>query len=140
MSSGFNLILQPVELALHVVGGADVAVGLAAEVEFHRIVEAPLERHLIDGQRRLAVVHRGMEVIRRIEMRAVVRRDRNVLDRRARAIGKLIDRHAEHLMEILRARLVIDVVDLRQHVGRIGRDARLQGDRNVDDAAGHVSS
>ena len=49
-----------------------------------------------------------MEVIRRIEMRAVVGRDRDVLDRGPGAVGQLIDRHAEHLMEILRARLVID--------------------------------
>ena len=50
----------------------DVAVLLGAEVELDAGLEAPFQRHLVDGDGPLALVHRRMEVIGRVEMRAVV--------------------------------------------------------------------
>ena len=68
-------------------------------------------------------------------------RDRDILDRRARLVGQLLALQAgKHLDEILRARLVVEIADRRQHIGRIGSDARLERDRNVDDAARHALS
>jgi hypothetical protein len=126
--------------AFHVVGSAHIAVRLVAEVELHGVVEAPFERHLVDGHRRLAVIHRGMEMIGRIEVRAVVGRDRDLLHRGTGAVGKLVAPHAEHSHEIVRAGLVIEIGDGGQHIGRVGRDPGFQRDRNIDDATRHTFS
>ena len=71
------------QLGLDIGGGRDVAVGEVAEVELDAAAEAPLERHLIDGDRALAAVHRRVEVVGCIEMGAVVGHDAQALDRPA---------------------------------------------------------
>ena len=55
-------------------GGRDIAVGEVAEVELDAGLQAPFERHLVDGDRALAAVHGRGEVPGRVEMRAVVGR------------------------------------------------------------------
>ena len=74
------------QLVLDLLGGDDVAVRQVAEVELHAGLEAPVERHLVDGDGALALVHRRMEMIGRVEMRAVVGREVDVLDRPALAV------------------------------------------------------
>ena len=101
-------IADAIEFALHVVGGADIAVRLVAEIEFHAVGEAPLQRHLVDGDGALAVVHGRMKMIRRVEMRAVVGRDRHRLDRRAHAVRQLFRPQAGELRRQCLRRLPCD--------------------------------
>jgi hypothetical protein len=127
-------VADAVELALHVIGLADIAVRLGAEVELDAGGEEPLQRHLVDLQRRLAAIHRTGEMPWRVEMRAIVRGDRHTLDRRAFAVRQLLDLEAgEYLRELLGAFAVIDVLDTRQHVRRIRSNAGFEGDGKIDD-------
>jgi hypothetical protein len=70
----------------------DVAVGHVAEVELHARAEAPFQRHLVDGDRAFAAVHRRMVVIGRVEMGAVVGGDLQALHRPAFAAGQICSR------------------------------------------------
>ena len=127
MSSGFQRIADAVELAFDVVGLADIAVGLLAEVEFHAGRKEPFQRHLVDLQRRLAAILGAGEMPRRVEMGAVVGGERDLLHRRAFAVGKLLgleSRKPGH--ELLGAVVMIEVFDARQHARRIGGDAGLE--------------
>src|SRR4029434_3315871 len=69
-----QLVTNSSEFVLDFLGGDDMAVRLVAEVELHAGLEAPFERHLVDGDGALALVHRRMEVIGRVEMRAYLKR------------------------------------------------------------------
>ena len=64
------------QLRFDVLGGGDVAVREVAEVELHAGLEAPFERHLVDGDRRASrpSSSRRMEVIGRVQVGAVVGR------------------------------------------------------------------
>jgi len=74
-------IADALELFVDVGGGCDIAVGKMAEVEFHPRLEAPLERHFVDRPGALPFVHRRMVVPGRVEMSAVVSRERHAFDR-----------------------------------------------------------
>src|SRR5262245_29058371 len=63
-----ELVADAFQLLLDLPRGDDVAVGLVAEVELDAGLEAPFERHLVDRDGALALVHRRMEVIRRVEV------------------------------------------------------------------------
>src|SRR5205823_240493 len=71
------------QLGLDVLRGDDVAVAPRSKVELHARLKAPFERHLVDGDRALASVHRRGEVIGRVEVRAVVGHEADPLDRPA---------------------------------------------------------
>src|SRR5262249_674098 len=76
------------QLGLDLGDGDDMPIGPVAEVELDAGLEAPFQRHLVDGDGALALVHGRMEVIGRVEMRAVVGREADVLDRPALAVGR----------------------------------------------------
>ena len=65
------------------------AVGEMAEVEFYAGLEAPFERHLVDGDRALAVIHRGSEMPGCVEMRRAMRRQPHPFEAPAFAVGQL---------------------------------------------------
>ena len=112
--------------------------GLGAEVELHAGLEAPVERHLVDGDGALALVHRRMEMIGRVEMRAVVRREIDVLDRPALAVGQVFLLQAGEEAGDLAGRVVVLVIlDLRAERHGIGNDVVLEIDRQVDETALH---
>src|SRR5215211_6229117 len=135
----FELIADAIELALHVVGGADISVRLGAEVELHPVGQKPFQRDLVDLERRLAAVHRAVEMPRRIEMRSVVRGDRHPLDRRALAVGELLRfQPGKHRGELFCPLGMIAVGDLGQHARRVRGNPGFERDRKIDDT--HVSS
>src|SRR5262245_10107362 len=99
------------------------------EVELNARLEAPFERDFVDGRGALALVHRRSEVIRRVEMRAAMRRELDPLDRPAFAVGQLIDGQSrKELAYLFRGLLVIEVPDAWSVSGRISGDIVLQRD------------
>jgi len=137
-----ELVSDTLQLRLDVRRGGDISVVEMAKVELHRRLEAPFERHLVDPPGRLApvlqpVIHRREEVIGRIQMCAVVGADVDPLHRRVLAVGQVAHLHAHILRHLRRALVMVDVIDLRQHVRRVAGDPALQGDGNVDQSASH---
>jgi hypothetical protein len=126
------------QLGLDLGRGDDVAVGLVAEVELDAGLEAPFERHLVDGDGALALVHGRMEVIGRVEMRAVVGGQADVLDRPALAVGQVLLLQAGKEAGDLAGRLLMLVIaDLGRKRRRIGHHVVLEIDRQIDEAARH---
>src|SRR5471032_934012 len=64
-------VTDALQLVIDFLRGDDMTVGHGAEVELYAGLEAPFERHLVDSDGALALVHRRMEMIGRVEMRAV---------------------------------------------------------------------
>src|SRR5204863_131122 len=72
------------------------------------------------------------------EVRAVVGRDVDALDRPALAVRQIGGCQArEECAHLRRALLVIEIGDLRLGARRVGGDIALQRNGNIDDAAGH---
>jgi hypothetical protein len=94
ISSGLQGVADARQLGLHIGGGDHVAVGEVAEVQLHPGLEAPVQRHLVDGDRALLVaqrlVHRAVEVVRRVQVRAVVGGQLHQLHRPAFAVGQVL--------------------------------------------------
>ena len=82
------------EFCLDVGRGDHIAVGKVAEVQLHAGLEAPVQRHGVDGHR-LALaagqrrVHGAVEVVGRIQVGAVVGGQLHQLHRPAFAIGQV---------------------------------------------------
>src|SRR3989441_6914689 len=134
-------VADALQLRLHVLRRHDVAVGPRAEVELHAGLKAPLERHLVDRDRALAAVHRRGEVIRRVEVRAVVGHEADPLDRPALGVGQLrFLQPREEGRDVLRGVAVAEVLDLRAVARRIGDHVVLDGHRQIDDRSGHAGS
>ena len=118
---------DPGEFGLDVVGRHHIAVVEVTEVEFHRRLQAPLQRNLIDGDGPFAAVHRGGEVVGRVQMRAVVRCDPNPFDGPAFTVGQILHRRSREERHHLRGSLpMVVVVDLGQVPGWVRGDSRLQ--------------
>ena len=81
-----------------------------------------------------------MEVIRRVEVRAVVRREVDVLDRPAGAVGKVfLLQSGKEAGDLARRVGMLVVLDLRAKRRGIGDHVVLEIDRQVDEATGHCS-
>jgi len=125
------------------VGGADhVAIGEVAEVELHAPLEAPFERHLVDGDGALFLaqrfVHSRMKVVRRVEVSAVVSGQLHQLHRPAFSVGQILFLQAgEERRDLLESVVVAEVLNLRRKGRRIGQHVVLEVDRQVDELAGH---
>ena len=78
------------QFGLDLRGRHHMAVRHFAEVEFDAGAEEPVERHLIDGQHRLAVDRLRLEMDRRVHMRAVVGGELDLFDRPAFAIRQIL--------------------------------------------------
>ena len=87
-------VADALELLLDVGGRHHVAVGEVPEVELHRGLQAPFQRHLVDGDGALAAVHRRRVVVGRVEVSAVVGGDPHPLDRPAFSVGQVVDGRA----------------------------------------------
>src|SRR5262249_23431822 len=85
---------DPLQFGLDVCRSRNIPVGEMAEVELDAGLETPLQRHLVDAQSRFATVHGGGEVVRCVEVRAVMGRDIDALDGPAFAVGKIAGRKA----------------------------------------------
>src|SRR5262245_20984209 len=119
-------------------GGGNITVAEVAEVEFHARLEAPFQRHLIDGDGAFAVVHGGGEVPGRVEVRAIVGGDVDSFHRPTLAVRQVGWAETWKEAANLRCTLpMIEVGNLRLGTRRVGGDIALQGHRNVDDASGH---
>jgi hypothetical protein len=116
-----QLVADALQFVLHLPRRDDMAVGLGAEVELHAGLEAPFERHLVDGDGALALVHRRMEVIGRVEMRAVMGRQVDVLDRPALAVGQILfleaGEEAGDLAGRVRVLVILDLGPERHGIG-----------------------
>ena len=77
-------------------------------------------------------------MIRRVEMRAVMRGELDPFDRPAFAVGQLLVLQArEELADLGRGLLVVEVADARPVARRIGGDVVLQRNGDVDQLARH---
>src|SRR5712692_2440857 len=115
-----------------------MAVGLVAEVELDARLEAPVERHLVDGDGALALVHRRMEMIGRVEMGAVVGREIDVLDRPALAVRQVFLLEAgEEAGDLAGRILVLVILDLRPERRGIGDHVVLEIDGEIYEATLH---
>ena len=68
-----QFVANACEFRFHVGARYHVTVREVAEVQLHTGLEAPFQRYLVYGDGAFAVIHGGSEVVRRIEMRTVVR-------------------------------------------------------------------
>jgi hypothetical protein len=119
-----------------------VAVVEVAEVQLHGRLEAPFQRHLVDRDRALLLpqlaVHRGVEVVGRIEVRAVVRGQRHALHGPAFAIGQVaLAQAGEEGRDLPHRVLVREVFDLRREGGRVRHHVVLEVDGEVDELPCH---
>ena len=120
-------------------GGGHVTVGEMTEVQFHARLEAPVERHFVDGDRALAVIHGGREVPRRIEMCGAMRGQPHPLEAPAFAVGQIFLLEAgKEFQDVGRGRFMIEIFDRRPVAGRIGGDVVLKRNGNVDHYARHA--
>ena len=79
-----------------------------------------------------------MKVIRRVEMRTVMRHQADPFDRPALAVGQiLLAQTGEELRNIPGRVAVFQVIDARAVTRRVGDDIVLDRDRQVDDTARH---
>ena len=119
-------------------GAHHIAVVEFAEVELHPRLEAPFERHLVDGDGPLAAVHRRVVVPRRVDMGAVMGRKPDPLDRPALAIRQLLGlQPGEERAETFGGVRVGLVFDLGLEARRVRPDARFERNRDVDETARH---
>src|SRR2546430_2681776 len=130
------------QLGLDVAGSGDITVVEVPEIEFHRRLEAPFKRDLVDPHAGLAallqsVTHRGEVVIRRVEMRPVMRADITLLDRGVLALRKLVDADAKVFGNTGRGGVMVEIGDLRQRPRRIACDAGLESDGDIDQLTCH---
>ena len=130
------------QFRLYIAGCGDIAVGQMPEIQLHAGLEAPFQRHFIDPPgwlpaRFQGVVHGGEEVVRRVQMGTVMGGYFHFLHRCVFAVRQLIDPDAHVFRHGRGGLVVIQILDLWQHVRRIALDARHQRDGDVDQAARH---
>ena len=122
-------VADALELSLHVGGLHHIAIGELGEVQLHAGLKAPLQRHLVDGNGRLLLaqgfVHRAMEMIRRVQVGAVVGRELHQLHRPALAIGQVA------LLQAGKEGLDLRVGVLMREVFDLGRKGRRVGEHIV---------
>ena len=108
-----QLVADALQLRLDVGGGRDIAVGEMPEIELHPRLETPFERDFVDRPGALALVHRGMIVPGRIEMRAVVGGELSPArpPNPARPADPLVFKPGKNGSMPRQALLVIDVLD-----------------------------
>jgi len=97
-----------------------------AKVQFHPGLKAPLQGHIIDGGGRAFIaqrlVHGGVKVVGRIQMRAVVGGELDHLDRPTLAIGQVLFFQAgKKRFDLFVSVLVVEVLDLRDVARRIAQ-------------------
>src|ERR1700722_454703 len=108
------------------------------EVEFHAGLQAPFQRHLVDGPRTLAAIHGGMKVPGRVEMGTVMGGELDLFDGPALSVRQIFRLQSiEELQHARQSLLVIDVLDGRMVARRIGRNVVLQWHGNVDQLSRH---
>ena len=134
---------DPVELRLDIFRPRHIAVVEMAEIELHARLEAPFQRHFVDPPGGLAaflqrMVHRREEMPGRVQVRAVMGGDADLLDGGVFAVRQRVHADAEIFGHGGRGVVVVQIVDLRQHVRRIARNAGLQRDGNIDDTTAHA--
>src|SRR5262245_25240826 len=100
------------ELRLHIARRGDIAVGEMSEVELDGRLQAPLDRHLVDGDGAFTAIHGGGEMPRRIEMRAVVGGEVDMLDRPAFTVWQVrLLESGKEFADIGRSLPMIEIVD-----------------------------
>jgi hypothetical protein len=86
----------------------------------------------------LALVHRRMEMIGRVEMGAVMGREIDVLDRPALAVGQVfLLEPGEEAGDLAGGVFVLVILDLRAERHGIGDHVVFEIDRKVDEPARH---
>jgi hypothetical protein len=113
-------VADALKLLLDVSRGGDIAVGEMAEVELHPRTQAPLNRHLVDGDGALAAIHGRSEMPGRVEMGAAMSGQPDPLDCPALAVGKvLLAQAGEEFAHVGRGLLVVAVFDAGAITGRV---------------------
>jgi hypothetical protein len=134
-------VADALEFGIDILGGGDITVGQVPEVELDARLQAPFQRHLVDGPCPLAAVHGRMIVVGRIEMGAVMGRELHRLHRPALSVRQIFGpeafKESEHARQAL---LVIVVLNDRVDPRRIGRNVILQRHGNIDQLSCHGAS
>ena len=130
------------QLRLDVRGLDDVAVVEVAEVELDARIVEPFQRQLVDALAgpaagRQPFVLAGEVVVGRVDVGAVVGADLDALDGGVLAFRQRVHGDAHILRHARRGLMVVEILDLGQAVRRVGLDAGLERDGQVDIAAGH---
>ena len=106
-----------------------VAIRKVSKVEFHAGLEAPFKWHLVDADGAFATVHRGCEMVRRIEVRTVVGDQVHAFDGPGLAVRKVgFLESRKETEQLRRGLLVIEVFDSRLERWRIGHHFVFQED------------
>ena len=136
---GFEFVADALQLPFHLGHGDPLAVPLVPEIEDHAVAEAPGQRDLVNGPGPLPLVHGGMIVKGRIQVRARVGGEGEKLHGPSQTGRKLVFGDSrEKLHHLLGAHFMGDVVDLGNHHGRVARESRLDGDAQINESfAGH---
>ncbi|CAK7261895.1 protein of unknown function (plasmid) [Shinella sp. WSC3-e] len=115
------------QFTLYILGRGDISVGKVAEVELHAGCEAPFQGYFIDSNGSGSAIHRRMVVVWGIEMRAVVRPERQFLYRPALLARQVFDRQTRKKRGYLVCCLAVpEIFNLRQHERWIGRKSGLE--------------
>lgn len=137
---GFEPVADPVQLFLDIIGGDARAIRFVAEIKHHAVLETPLQGHLVDGQRRCALVHGWVVVKRRIQVGAGVGGQMHHLQRPPQGLGQLLlFQTRKERLHLLRALGVVDVVDFGDHHLRIAGQIRFDGYGQIDDFSSHTT-
>src|SRR6266436_5018771 len=126
------------EFSLHIRGGGHIAVRQMAEIQLDARLQAPIERYLVYGYGAASAIHGRCEMIRGIQMSAVVGDEIDPLDSPRFAIRQVLrSQSGEKLLDLRKRFLVIDVLNVRSVAGRIRQDIIFQENRQVYDSAWH---
>jgi hypothetical protein len=126
------------ELGFDLGGAHHMPVRQRSEIELDPGAIAPVERNLVDGRSRLAAIHRRGEVPGRVEMGAVVGRERDPLDCPALAVRQVLASKSGKVVLKRRHRVAMGMIlDLRSEPRRISRNVVFQRDGEIDDARAH---
>jgi hypothetical protein len=117
---------------------AHVPVWQRSEIELHAGPVAPVQRNLVDGGSGLAAIHGRRVVPGRIEMRAIVGRERDAFDRPALAVRQVFALQAGEEFLQHRDRLTVSqVLDRWFETRRVRGHVVLERDREIDDPRAH---
>src|SRR6266700_5365108 len=110
-----------------------------AKVQLHAGLQAPIQRYFVDGDGALALVHRRRKMIRRVQMRTVVRDEFDAFDGPGFSVRQILRFQAGKEPGQFGYRgLVIHILDFRAVWFGIRHHVIFEKNGQIDDGPGHV--